>query len=305
MVELAIGLLLWITILAFGIHFAEVSYIAVRVEEAAAYAVYDTTGQRTHEKGNKRFNLSATIPGLSSSETKKKWGDFEANSGGDWAQAKMSHVFTEYDKLYQGITCTKAPSLKYSTDAPVIGLGVPNPFSAGNDTGGVKCTASATVSLVPGFPKDFRIMGGQREKQWAAKGAAASGSYKICATPRSVHGNCGSFGILVGDFSLQGPAESTSNDLFSGGNTAYYDVVNDAMGLTGCPLAMAASTAVATAVSFDACTFAFSYKGVEKNYTQNVGSEDDTPGGRPAWNTGGTNTRRTVRKPETFLGVVR
>ena len=301
MVEMSIGLLVWITIVCYGIYFAEVSYIAMRVEEAAAYAVYDTTGQRTHEKGNQNFNLSSTIPGLSSSETKKKWGDFEANSGGDYSQSKMSHVFAEYDKLYQGITCTKEDSIKYGITA----IGVPNPYSDGDDTGGVKCTASATVNLVPGFQRSFKVMGGFKEDNWAAKGAAASGSYKICATPRAVNGNCGSIGILVGDFSLQGVDESKSNDLFNGGNDSFKDLVESAMGPTMCPMAQLASLTLANYMSMEACQFAFSYQGVENDYTQDVHGESDTPAGNPPWNTGGTNSKREIDDPRTFLGVKR
>ena len=299
MVEMSLGLLVFVTVLVFGIHFAEVSYLSIRVQQAAAYAVYDTTGQRTHEKGNKRFNLSATIPGLTSSEARKHWGDFEANTGGDWASSKVSHVFTQFDDLYSGITCRREPSIKYSTDAPGLGVLAPNPFSAGNDTGGVKCTASATVSLTPFFPQHFV------DGKWSFRSAnydGASTSYKICATPRASNGNCGDFGILVGDFSLQGPPESTSYDLYSGGNNSYYDVVNDAMGITACPLSVALSLGVAFTASPGACSFAFSYKGVERNYKQNIGSVHS---GASSWLTGGTNSRREINNPRTFLGVQR
>ena len=298
-VELALSMLVFITVLVFGIHFAEVSYLSVRVQEAAAFAIYDATGQRTHEKGNQRFNLSSTAPGLSTSEARKKWGDFEANSGGDWANAKVSHVFTEIDQIYNGITCRKETSINYSTSIPVVGVVTPNPFSGGDNEGGMRCTASAQVSIAPGFPKKFF------DGKWNLKSDHYAGnatSYKICATPRSVNGQCGEFGLLIGDFSLQGVAESKSHDLYSGGNDDYKNLVNDAMGLTACVAAQALSLGVAFTASYDACSFHFSYMGVEKNYKQNINSVHTGP---TQWITGGTNTKRQINNPRTYLGVSR
>ena len=50
-VELALGLLVFLTVLFFGIHFAEVGMMKLRVQQSATSALWDTTGLRMH-----RFN---------------------------------------------------------------------------------------------------------------------------------------------------------------------------------------------------------------------------------------------------------
>lgn len=296
-VELALGMLVFITILAFGIHFAEVSYMSIRVQQAAAFALYDATAQRAHEQGN--VSKFGTIAGLATQEARKRWKDFEANTGAAGASAKMSHVFTEIDGMF--IQCTNEDSIKYSTSVLTNPL-TPNPYSA-LDRGGIKCTARAQISVAPGFPKDFF------DNEWNLKSKHYAGDklqYTVCATPRATNGTCGFFGLLVGDYSLQGREESASQDLFKdkndAGDKSYRKVADEATGLITCAASMALSGTIAWTASPEACSFQFSYKGVEKNYTQDLG---DVHTGAKRWNTAGTNSRRTGNIQQVALGVNR
>lgn len=296
-VELALGMLVFITVVVFGIHFAEVGYLAMRVSQANAYAIYDATAQRANEHGSD-MSKASTVPGLSTSEARKKYNDFQPNKN-DNVQAKpVTQVFTDIKDMF--IQCTRENSVTYDTNpAGAVGaLVVPNPYDGSK--GGIKCTARATISVGAAFPKQFQ------DDEWNLKTehyASSKTSYTVCATPRSPNGECGQFGLLIGDFSLQGKTESKSHDLFSGGNDDYYNLVNGAMGVTACPAAMALTAATTfTPGSLDACTFQFGYQGVEKNYKQNIQSAHT---GDTNWLTGGTNSKRQLHDPETYLGVKR
>ena len=43
-VELALGLLVFVTVLLFGIHFAEVGWLSLKVQEAGAWAMWEAAG---------------------------------------------------------------------------------------------------------------------------------------------------------------------------------------------------------------------------------------------------------------------
>ncbi len=294
-VELALSMLVFITVLAFGIHFAEISYLSMRVQQAAAFAIYDATGQRAHERGN-NMSRTSTIAGLSTSEARKRFRDFEALSGADHNAAPVTHVFTSIDNM--NIQCRNENSMRYTTDVPLLGLLVPNPFDGSR--GGIQCSAQATINLTPAFPRNFF------DGRWSFQTANYAGSrtsYQVCATPRAANGSCGQFGILTGDFSLQGPQESRSVDLFSNGNPAYRDLVSEAVGLVSCPAALALSGTIAFTAAPGACSFQMSYQGVENNYRQNIRSAHT---GTTRWLTGGTNSRRDMsNRNRTYLGVDR
>ena len=49
-VELALGLLIFVTVLIFGIHFAEMGFLSLKVTEASASAIWDATAYQTHSK---------------------------------------------------------------------------------------------------------------------------------------------------------------------------------------------------------------------------------------------------------------
>ncbi len=48
-VEMALGVLLFVTVFIFGIHFAEVGYLSLKVQEASTSALWDTTSAKMHE----------------------------------------------------------------------------------------------------------------------------------------------------------------------------------------------------------------------------------------------------------------
>src|SRR5207249_4993558 len=47
--EAAIGMLVFVTVLMFGLHFAEVGYLTVKIQEAANGALWDTTAKKMHD----------------------------------------------------------------------------------------------------------------------------------------------------------------------------------------------------------------------------------------------------------------
>ena len=47
-VELALASLIFVTVLIFGIHFSEVGYLSLKVQEAANAALWDVTAMKMH-----------------------------------------------------------------------------------------------------------------------------------------------------------------------------------------------------------------------------------------------------------------
>ncbi len=279
-VELALGLMVFVVVLAFGIHFAEVGYLSTRVQQAAAFAVYDAIGQRAHENGDD-LSLSSSIPGLVTEQTRRYFRDFDANRGSEHDARSVRHVFTAVDALKA--QCRLERSISYIPTNP-FSAATPSPYDGSR--GGIACGVRATVQLLPGIPR----------------GVLERDEYTVCATPRSIDGQCGRFGLLVGDFSLQGARESRSNDLFRRSNPAYNGLVEKAFGPGGCPVAQNAALTIAGAFSPDACAFQFSYQGVERDYQQDIRAAHAGP---IKWNTGGTQGRRVIRDPQTLFGVRR
>jgi hypothetical protein len=68
-VELAIGLLVFVTVLIFGIHFAELSFLSLKTTEAASYAIWDSTGRRVHRFDPNRLGSSTQIYSVNSQVT--------------------------------------------------------------------------------------------------------------------------------------------------------------------------------------------------------------------------------------------
>lgn len=298
-VELALGLLVFVTVLVFGIHFAEVSYMSMRVQQSAHYALMNTTGHQTHQRVDDPNIPSggrswiSTIPGRTTNLTQQRFDDFDAVRTG--TTNSVQQVLTQIRNL--DVTCTVDPSIGYLPN----GEGLEMISEVFWDEGGVRCGAQATIGIY-NFPRNFF------DGNWNFSNrnyAAAQENYRICATPRSANGQCGQFPVLLGDWSLQSAAESDSHDLFRGGNEAFANVVEKAFDLQGgggtCPAAAALMEAVAGSAPADACSFAFSYQGVP-GYVQDIRGAAVGPGN--GWNTSGVPLGLTrALNNETFLGV--
>ena len=297
-VELALGLVVFITILSFGIHFAETSYLAMRVAGAAESAVFRATGQRAHEKGSD-FTRASTVAGLTTSDNAKHWDDFQPTVGE--GAGTISHALTKIEKSANNVVrCTNEGSLKSS----LLSIA---PTAYDGSRGGLKCSGEAQVSILPVFPKSFL------DNNWALKTANYTGptSFRVCAAARSKRsGPCGQFGILLGDYSLQGAGsgESRSNDLFNGGNTSFKALVDNSFfygGLSISPMCSISATMLGSlklVPQFGPCSSQLSFKGHEAGFHQSMGGHNV----RGPWNTAGYKGQlRAKNNKAYYLGVDR
>jgi len=294
-VELALGLIVFITIVSFGIHFAETSYLALRVSGAAQSAIFRATGQRTHEKGSD-FTRASTVAGLTTSDNAKYWDDFQPTVGE--GAGTITHVLTKIEKSANNVVrCTNEATMASSLAALA-----PTPYDGSK--GGLKCSGEAQISVLPVFPKSFL------DNNWALKTANYTGptSFRVCATARSKKGGpCGQFGILLGDYALQGfnSGESRANDLFNGGNTSFKALVDGAFGFPVSPMCALSGgllVKLKLAPQLGPCFPQLSYKPHESGFTQSMGGHNV----KGPWNTAGYKGQlRAKNNKAYYLGVNR
>jgi hypothetical protein len=211
--ELALGLLLFVTVLIFGIHFAEVGYLSLKVQEAATSALWDTTSAEMHSLPNDFQPLSQLIssdtPGKLATE---RYEDFDGRTSKQ-GRARMVQLFTSAEDLQ--VTCGQAGGISFQ----------PSPSTGGvyRNVGGMSCTARAELSPVQKFTRSFLDRG---------RGAFFDvphytvGAIPVCGLGRVKGGECaGGFGILLDDWGLSSRAEGRECKVLDGAgcdNDAYY-----------------------------------------------------------------------------------
>jgi hypothetical protein len=303
-VELALGLLAFITVLIFGIHFAEVQYLAVRVATATHSAIFRLTGQRAHEAGHDFKLVNQNVAGLNTMHHRKYWNDFTPNTGE--GSAAVSNVLTKIEKTEANLVrCFNEDELQ--SDLKYIPM-IPKAFS--ETGGGIRCGGQGTVSILPVFPKNFL------DNNWGLKTAHYSGptSFRVCATARNQRGGpCGQIPVLLGDYSLQGNSsrgpqgpESKSHDLMNGGNDAFEDLTKRAFGTGGkSPMCLASGMMMLSLKllpQVGPCNSELSFKGHEAGLRQRMDGHET----RGPWPTAGyKGTLRAKDNKAHYLGVNR
>jgi len=89
-VELALGLLVFVTILLFGIHFAEIGYLSVKVTEANSSALWHATAAKMHTLPKNFGPLNSLISGNKPGEVATGiYADFDSRSSGGSANTQL------------------------------------------------------------------------------------------------------------------------------------------------------------------------------------------------------------------------
>jgi hypothetical protein len=193
LVETALGTTLLVTIIAFGIHFAEVGYLSLKVQEAAISALWNGTHGKMHTTA---FDYT------------------EADDSMEAAAADASRRYADFNGLSHingppGITQAFTAGQNLTVNCDVGGGG---PDWEGTfltrliyrDQGPARCGAQARLSLFR-FPVSFvdsESAGGLYKEPHADTRFA---NLRVCSTGRAVNGQCaGSFSMLVDDWGLAG-----------------------------------------------------------------------------------------------------
>lgn len=246
-VELALGLLVFITVLVFGIHFAEVGMMKLRVQQAATAALWDTTGVRMH-----RFNTPGNSPPdfftanqmrdqnnrRPEQAAEARYRDFDGLQNG--GARTFTQVMTRGSRL--NVQCRPVAVSPLPTSAPFNRLrsAYNPPTSGGTEVDGMECSASARVEPW-GMPSRFLDQGNSGFFQ--VRNVLVP-RIQVCAFGRAQGGSCqGTVSIALDDWGLSGSNASYGRELeacredclFNGrGNQAYmrtvarlYDQYND------------------------------------------------------------------------------
>ncbi|WNG32795.1 pilus assembly protein [Archangium violaceum] len=266
--ELALGLLVFVTVLIFGIHFAEIGYLSLKVQEAATSALWDTTSAQMHELP-KNFDhltqlISSNTPGKDATERYK---DFDGRTSKQ-GQAKLAQLFTSAEGL--NVTCSEAGGIAFEPSESTQGEVYKN-------VGGMRCNARAELSPVKAFTRSFLDKG-----QGAFFGVPhyTGAVIPVCGLGRAKGGQCeGGFGILLDDWGLSSEAESRECHLGSCKNTAYFDstkVVYDKHNTESGKAEKLAKTIVDEA-PIDPGKFFMSFRGEESDFQESVHQGDQDP----------------------------
>lgn len=192
-VELALGLLVFVTILLFGIHFAEVGYLSLKTTEAASAALFDATALKQHDWPNDASPASAAATSAAS-EAQARYQGFdgrESAAGG----AGITQLLTQGAALK--VKCKTG-------NGPGFDPG-PHTSMAYSDNGGITCGSSATLESIR-IPTHFVDQG---TKGLFQVPHLVSRPLKVCAVGRDWGGTCqGQLAMLIDDWGLSGSKET-------------------------------------------------------------------------------------------------
>jgi hypothetical protein len=296
-VELALGSMVFITILLFGIHFAEFGWLSLKVQEAQTWAMWEATGRRVQQLPNGAGNtvgFDNTLAALGPTAT-REYRDFDGRSGVNRGGVIVA-ALTRAENMT--VECQEERGL-----SGAAGNGNWRPSATVrpiySDRGGISCLAKADLE---GFRIPTKLLENSANGFFKAANRKPN-PYTFCGIGPSSAGACtGRIAILTNDWGLAGDGEKGQQPApVSGGGAAadYADAVQQIWtpdGMAGANLA----NAFAGDAPVDANEFWFSYAGIE------VGHLSPVSGHGPAgpWNTGSPGIGIVPNGSETrcFLG---
>jgi hypothetical protein len=210
-VEMALGSVVFVTLLMVGIYLSETSYLMLKVNEAANFAVWWGTGMRVHHfSATTALGDTATyqpwqgLPDRSGTEAQNRYADFDGVGPPrppgivqSLSGASAIQVSCQPDNAFQmGVPAAPGPSPADADWGAVASL-VDSYFR--QDVGGMSCRASSEIAAL-NIPQHF--LDGEynlRESNWQHAPVA------VCGGGRASGGSCpGRTGILLGDWALEG-----------------------------------------------------------------------------------------------------
>jgi hypothetical protein len=287
-VELALGSVVFVGTLLVGIHLAEYAQLSLKVQDAQAFAIWESTGKRVQErKLDGSTNIAPfdrtmdTTTGVGPM-TKLRFADFDGLTGTNGGNV-ISYALTQGTGV--DVDCVPDRNLNFPasvTAAPVL-----------RDVGGLRCTASASIKAI-NIPKAFlqKDDGGFFKEK-----ITRTQPIPVCGMGLPVNGACrGVLSILTNDWGLVG--EETRECKNGCGSSEYRGMVRRLFGGGG-GAGRAFAEQFAGPPGSDANEFHFSYSGVESGMLDYVGGEGET-----TFITGGAGSGMVPRmvRPKCFLG---
>ncbi len=287
-VELALGSIVFVGVLLIGIHMAEYAQLALKVQDAQTFAIWDASGRRVQSReingGTNIIPFRRTLDAVTGvgPMAQSRFADFNGLSNTNGG-AVIGRALTEGSGV--DVRCEQEDSLRFlpSTTAAVVM----------RPEGGLNCTASAKVKAI-NIPRRFlqNDNGGFFEHK-----IVRTTPIPVCGMGLPVNGACrGSLAILTNDWGLAN--DETEECKLSCGASPYRGMVSRMWGGGG-GAGAAFATRFAGGAPTNASEFHFSYSGVESGMMDFVGGE-----GTPTFITGGAGAGMVPRmtRPKCFLG---
>ncbi len=291
-VELALGSIVFVGVLLIGIHMAEYAQLALKVQDAQTYAIWDASGRRVQSRelngGTNVIPFRRTLDAVTGvgPMAQSRFADFNGLTGTNGG-AVIGRALTEGSGV--DVRCEQEDSLRFlpSTTASVVM----------RPEGGLNCTASAKVKAI-NIPRRFlqNDNGGFFEHK-----IVRTTPIPICGMGLPVNGACrGSLAILTNDWGLANEETAECKLTPPCAASAYRGMIS-AMWGGGGGAGAAFATRFAGSAPTNANEFHFSFSGVESGMEDYVGGE-----GQPNFITGGAGVDEGMvwqkSRPKCFLG---
>lgn len=288
-VELALGSIVFVGALLIGIHLAEYAQLALKVQDAEAFAIWEASGNRVQDRkldGDTNKNpfdrTLDTTTGVGPMAT-RRFEDFDGLVGTNGGNL-IGRALTEGSGV--DVNCIRDGNLNFPASATAQAVMW--------DVGGLRCSATASIKAI-NVPKAFL----QKEDQGFFKETITrTQPIPVCGMGFPVNGTCrGVLSILTNDWGLVG--EETRECKNSCSVSEYRGMVQRLFGGGGGGQGRAFAAQFAGDPGSDATEFHFSFSGVESGMIDFVGGE-----GQPTFITGGAGSGMVPQmvRPKCFLG---
>ncbi|NBD10547.1 MULTISPECIES: hypothetical protein [Corallococcus] len=287
LVETALGSLVFVTVLMFGIYFAEVAALTLKVQEAANFALWEATGHVMHDPETGVFQRS-NAEALASSEAAARYQDFDGRAGRTSGAMTFQLALARATRVEVDCEPTRPPG----SDVAILGTR-PQDADPGSEalrkamdiqSDGISCTASTTL-------RAERLGNFMEPEFFKVSHRLASDQFRVCAAGRASGGRCTRrFFMLLDDWGLAGVAEGRACGLNINGaatcaNPDYYEwaqrVYRENGAAGGAGSALMAGVGALGGVNED--QFFMSFRGKEDNYEENIGASH--AGNQSVWET--------------------
>ncbi|MBN9688579.1 MULTISPECIES: TadE/TadG family type IV pilus assembly protein [unclassified Corallococcus] len=287
LVETALGSLVFVTVLMFGIYFAEVSALTLKVQEAANFALWEATGHVMHDPRNGVFQRSHA-EALASAEAAGRYEDFDGRAGR--ASGAMTFQLALARATRIQVDCE--PTRPAGSELGILGTR-PQDADLGStalrqamdvQSDGISCTASTRL-------RAERLGTFMEPEFFKVSHRRATDQFVVCAAGRASNGRCTRrFFMLLDDWGLSTVAggQECPLQIDSGGacgNLDYYNWAQSVYQKNGgggnAGSALMAGVGAEGGVNED--QFFMSFRGQESHYEQNIGGSH--AGNQSVWET--------------------
>ncbi len=237
MVELALGSLVFVTVLIFTIHFAEVGFWSLKIQEASVAAVFETTaGMNRPDLGSPRTDRSPEPLAYSRAKMQARYQDFHGLSASS-APATLNQVFTRIERLDVSCRSNASSPLPFPGE-PLL---YPMTWATFTDNAGGLCSSQGTMT---GLRIPTVFLDSSPESMFEAKHYVPR-PMTLCGVGRASAGVCeGGFSLLVDDWGLASAQEAEPVDAIislpglplANGNQPFQRMVGFAQELSNVPV---------------------------------------------------------------------